>query len=320
MALHKGSDREGYAGGAGAINARGWEVRTRMDDEKVGKVDDVLIEDSGEARFLEVDLGLFSRRVLLPVERASTDSTDEVVWVEGFDKNGFEQVPEYDGDVAKLNADYRENLHRAYSNAATIGATGGATGAGPSGAVSTGAGATGAGAAGTGAAGARPSGSSATGATATGRTTTEDEADRVKDTREASPKGDTRLGRVGELSDYEVADHHHDVRGWDVRASDDRKIGSVEELVADTVAMKVRYLDVELESDVRRSNDESRVLVPIEHARFIADDKVVRLDALTSHQVRDIPAHRGTFDPDYQARVARVFPPDTTRNPNDLRS
>lgn len=289
MALHKGSDREGYAGGAGAINARGWEVRTRMDDEKVGKVDDVLIEDSGEARFLEVDLGLFSRRVLLPVERASTDSTDEVVWVEGFDKNGFEQVPEYDGDVAKLNADYRENLHRAYSNAATIGATGGATGAGPS------------------------------GAAATGRTTTEDD-DRVKDTREASPKGDTRLGRVGELSDYEVADHHHDVRGWDVRASDDRKIGSVEELVADTVAMKVRYLDVELESDVRRSNDESRVLVPIEHARFIEDDKVVRLDALTSHQVRDIPAHRGTFDPDYQARVARVFPPDATRNPNDLRS
>ncbi|TVP46219.1 MAG: hypothetical protein EA350_07585 [Gemmatimonadales bacterium] len=301
MALHRISDREGSAGGAGSINARGWEVRTRVDNEKVGKVDDVLIEDSGEARFLDVDLGLFSRRVLLPVERASTDSTDEIVWVEEFDKDGFEQIPEYDGDLAKLNADYREDLHRAYSTARPRGATG----SGPSGAVS---------------AGPRPTGAGRTGAAPTGRTTTEDETDRVKDTREASPKGDTRLGRVGELSDYEVADHHPDVRGWDVRASDDRRIGEVEELVADTVAMKVRYLDVKLESDFRHSDEMSRVLVPIEHARLNEDDKVVWLDAVASHQARDIPAHRGTFDPDYEARVARVFSTDATRNPNNPRS
>ena len=289
MALHKVSDREGSAGGAGAINARGWEVRTRVDDEKVGKVDDVLIEDSGEARFLDVDLGLFSKRVLVPVERTTTDSTEEIVWVDGFDKDGFERIPEYDGDVAKLNADHREDLHRAYSAAATRGSA------------------------------TPPAGGRAAGTSSTGRTTSDDEAEREKDTREASPSGDTRLGRVGELSDYEVADHHRDVRGWDVVASDDQKIGSVKELVADTVAMKVRYLDVELESDFRRSDEESRVLVPIEHARFIEDDKVVWLDALASHQVRDVPAHRGTYDRDYRVRVERVFPTDAPRNPNDPR-
>jgi photosynthetic reaction center H subunit len=283
MTLHRISDREEPAGGAGAVNARGWEVRTRLDNEDVGKVKDVLIEDTGEARYLDVDLGIFSKRVLVPVERVTTDAADEVVWVDGFDKDGFERIPEYDGDVAKLNADYRAGLMRDYSAAEESISTSPRAGA------------------------------------YAGRETDDDAAERLEDIRTASPAGDSRLARVGELSDYEVADHHPDIRGWDVVASDDRKIGDVKELIADTSAMKVRYLDIELDSDYRRSDEESRVLVPIEHARFIEDDDVVRLDAVASHQARDIPAHRGTFDRDYEGRVTRMFPPDAMGDPNNPR-
>ena len=314
MALHKLSDRDPSTRGVGAMSVMGWEVRTRMDDEKVGKVDDVLVEDNGEARFLDVDLGLFSRRVLIPVERTNTDSTEDIVWVDGFNTDGFERIPEYDGDLEKLNADHRENLLQAYGTDTTSGAASPRTGAGPG--------------------GTRPAVAGAAGSTSTRRTDTHDradrveeaerveaerdeEAERVEDTRAASPVGDTRLGRVDELDDYEVADHHPDVRGWDVRAADDRKIGGVKELVADTVAMKVRYLDVELESDFRRSDEESRVLVPIEDVRFNEDDEVVRLDALASHQMREIPAHQGSFDRDYEARLARIFRADASRNPTD---
>jgi photosynthetic reaction center H subunit len=282
MALHKISDREEPAGGAGALNARGWEVRTRVDDEDVGKVKDVLIEDTGEARYLDVDLGIFRKRVLVPIERVTTDAADEVVWVDGFDKDGFERIPEYDGDIAKLNADYRAGLLRDYS-AAEASMAGSA----------------------------RPSAGYAD------REIDEDAAERAEDIRTASPAGDRQLARVGELSDYEVADHHPDIRGWDVVASDDRKIGDVKELIADTTAMKVRYLDIELDSDHRRSDEESRVLVPIEHARLIEDDDVVRLDAVASHQARDIPTHRGTFDRDYEGRVTRMFPPDAMRDPTN---
>jgi photosynthetic reaction center H subunit len=281
MTLHRISDREDFAGGAGAVNARGWDVRTRVDDEDVGKVKDVLIEDTGEARYLDVDLGIFRKRVLVPVERVTTDAADEVVWVNGFDKDGFGRIPEYDGDVAKLNADYRAGLMRDYS-----------------------------------AAEASTTASPAAG-TYTGRETDDDAAERMEDTRTASPTGDSRLARVGEMSDYEVADHHPDVRGWDVVAADDRKIGDVKDLIADTSAMTVRYLDIELDSDYRRSDDESRVLVPIEHARLIEDDDVVRLDAVASHQARDIPTHRGTFDRDYEGRLTRMFPPDAMRDPTN---
>jgi sporulation protein YlmC with PRC-barrel domain len=279
MALHKLSDREDYAGGAGAVNTRGWDVRTRVDDEDVGKVKDVLIEDGGQARYLDVNLGVFSKRVLVPVEQVTTDTTDEVVWVNDLDKDGFERIPEYDGDVAKLNADYQAGLLRDYTAASA----------------------------------AAPAASHA----GTGQTYRDDDAaEEAEDIRTTSPAGDTQLARVGELSDFEVADHHPDVRGWDVVASDDRKIGDVKDLIADTAAMTVRYLDVELDGDYRRSDDESRVLIPIEQVRLIEDDDVVRLDGMASAGARDIPAHRGSFDRDYQGRVSQAFGPGTTRDPN----
>jgi photosynthetic reaction center H subunit len=283
MTLHRISDREDSTGRTGAIDARGWEVRTRTDDEDVGKVKDVLVEDSGEARYLDVDLGLFRKRVLVPVERVSTDPAEEVVWVTGFNKDGFERIPDYDGDLAKLNADYRAGLLREYS-AAAAGTTMAGTGA------------------------------------VRGRSDRDDDAaERAEDIRTASPAGDSRLARVSELSDYEVADHHPDVRGWDVVASDGHKIGDVKDLVADTGAMKVRYLDIELQKEFRRSDDESRVLVPIEHARLNDDDDIVRLDAVASGQARDIPAHRGSFDREYEGRITRMFPPDATRDSTSRR-
>jgi photosynthetic reaction center H subunit len=276
MSLHRISDREGSAGRTGGLDARGWDVRTRMDNEDVGKVKDVLVEETGEVRYLDVDLGIFRKRVLLPYEQVTTDPADEVVWVSGFNKDGFERIPDYDGDLAKLNADYHAGLLRNYSAAAM-----------------------------------------ADTATVRDRGARDDDAaERAEDIRTASPAGDWQLARVGELSDYEVADHHPDVRGWDVVASDGQKIGDVKDLVADTTAMKVRYLDVELDSDYRRADDESRVLVPIEHARLIEDDDVVRLDAVASHQARDIPSHRGTFDREYEGRITRMFPPDTRDRTN----
>jgi photosynthetic reaction center H subunit len=278
MTLHKLSDREGSRGRTGVVDVRGWKVRTRADDEDVGKVKDVLVEDTGEAQYLDVDLGIFRKRVLVPYERVTADRADEVVWITDFNKDGFERIPDYDGDLAKLNADYRAGLLRDYSAAA-------------SGAVLAG-----------------------TGAVRDRGDRDDDVAERAEDIRTASPAGDSRLARIGELSDYEVADHHPDVRGWDVVASDGQKIGDVKDLVADTAAMKVRYLDIELDNDHRRTDEESRVLVPIEHARLIEDDDVVHLDALASHQARDIPPHRGTFDRDYEARVTRIFLPDATRD------
>ena len=57
------------------------------------------------------------------------------------------------------------------------------------------------------------------------------------------------LAPLSELDGFKVAEGDPDIRGWDVLASDGSKVGEVEDLVVDTAAMKVRYIDVELDDD-----------------------------------------------------------------------
>src|SRR5688572_4109834 len=53
-----------------------------------------------------------------------------------------------------------------------------------------------------------------------------------------------RVVPMDDLDDFRVAGDTPDPRGWEVVASDGRRIGEVDELLVDTSAMKVRYLDV----------------------------------------------------------------------------
>lgn len=57
---------------------------------------------------------------------------------------------------------------------------------------------------------------------------------------------DKRLAHL-EGSGYRVAEGDPDVRGWDVMDRDGRRIGEVDDLLIDTEALKVRYLEVRLD-------------------------------------------------------------------------
>lgn len=52
-----------------------------------------------------------------------------------------------------------------------------------------------------------------------------------------------QYARMSELGDYRVSDEDPDPRGWSVVGRDGATIGRVEDLIVDTAAMKVRYLD-----------------------------------------------------------------------------
>lgn len=64
--------------------------------------------------------------------------------------------------------------------------------------------------------------------------------------------GDAHHGRLVHLegSGYKVAEGDPDVRGWAVIGQDGRRIGEVDDLLVDTHAMKVRYLEVRLDRDL----------------------------------------------------------------------
>ncbi|MBW3552863.1 MAG: PRC-barrel domain-containing protein [Gemmatimonadetes bacterium] len=111
MALTRVSGRERHDFGEG-YDVRGREVRTDVDDEKVGKVDDVLVDDNGSPRYLDVDLGFLKKHVLLPVGHARTSRDEDVVRVRGMVKEDFETIPEaIEGEVDRR---YETRLAGAY--------------------------------------------------------------------------------------------------------------------------------------------------------------------------------------------------------------
>ena len=86
---------------------------------------------------------------------------------------------------------------------------------------------------------------------------------------------------------FEVAEGEPDVRGWDVMTADQRRIGEVDDLLADPQALKVRYLTIDLDKDFVASNiPERTVRVPISRARLHETEKKVVLD-VTAENIND---------------------------------
>lgn len=123
---------------------------------------------------------------------------------------------------------------------------------------------------------------------------------------------DNRIVPLDELDDFQVAEGDPDVRGWDVVTSDGRRIGEVDELLVDTTAMKVRYLDVDLEDDVVGEPGEDRhILIPIGYARLHEDDDRILVDGLHSSDIAALPAY--SHEPvtrEYEMSVIQRYDPD----------
>lgn len=97
-----------------AWDVRGWTVRTEVGDEKVGKVDDMLLDHTGGLRYLDVDLGFLKKHVLVPLDHAHADRETQTVRIEGMTREGLESVPEYALDPESLNEDYERRLDKVY--------------------------------------------------------------------------------------------------------------------------------------------------------------------------------------------------------------
>lgn len=126
-----------------------------------------------------------------------------------------------------------------------------------------------------------------------------------------------RIIPLDQLDDFTVADGDPDVRGWEVLASDGRKIGEVDELLVDPTAMKVRYLDVDVDDDLITADDDRHVLIPIGYARLHEDDDQVFVDTLKSTDLAGLPAYRHEaltreYETDLRTRFDKTYKADTT--------
>lgn len=116
MALRPISRVDDYAFPPDAWDVRGWTVRTEMDDEKVGKVEDMLLDAHGSLRYLEVDLGFMKRHVLVPLNHARAERETETVRIEGMNRDRLEDVPAYELEPESLDEGYERRLDRVYGS------------------------------------------------------------------------------------------------------------------------------------------------------------------------------------------------------------
>ncbi len=84
-------------------------------NEKIGSVDDVLVDEDGRFRYLVISTGvwIFGKKVLLPVGRAQIDYNARRVYANGLTKEQVEQLPEFT-DAMKLDYQNEEQVRGVY--------------------------------------------------------------------------------------------------------------------------------------------------------------------------------------------------------------
>jgi len=140
-----------------------------------------------------------------------------------------------------------------------------------------------------------------------------------------------KLYRLDELSDYKIASNYSDVRGWKIVDSDNRTIGTIDNLWVNKDMERVVYLDVNLDKglieDSRNevhdaiTNDngrefiykdgDSHIIIPIGTVSINKDTKIVMANSIGYDTFRKTSRYnrQNNFDRDYERNVLNSYYP-----------
>lgn len=84
-------------------------------NERVGTVSNVLVDEEGRFRYLVVDTGfwIFGKKVLLPIGQFRSNPEAQRIYLKGLTKQQAENLPEYRDDMT-VDFDYEEQVRRVY--------------------------------------------------------------------------------------------------------------------------------------------------------------------------------------------------------------
>jgi photosynthetic reaction center H subunit len=117
-----------------------------------------------------------------------------------------------------------------------------------------------------------------------------------------------RVAALSKIDGFDVADGTPDPRGWTVRDASGTDIGKVHDLIVDTVAMRTRYLDVELDKKALHLDKDRDVLIPVGQARLDDDDDRVILGSMSASRLALLPEYtHGDIDRQYESSLLPNF-------------
>ncbi|HBB36016.1 MAG TPA: photosystem reaction center subunit H [Cyanobacteria bacterium UBA8803] len=121
MVLYKLEDFDpDYRDTFGGDDIKGYDVYAERNDEKIGSVKNILVDESGHFRYLVVDTGfwIFGKQVLLPVGRSSIDHNARRIYALGFTEEQARNLPEFN-DNLRIDYDYEEQVRGVYRTPVT---------------------------------------------------------------------------------------------------------------------------------------------------------------------------------------------------------
>jgi sporulation protein YlmC with PRC-barrel domain len=108
--------------------------------------------------------------------------------------------------------------------------------------------------------------------------------------------------------DFRLARGAPNLKGWTVYAADNEKVGTVTQMLVDPVAMKVRYVEVDLADDLFGLVDDRHVLVPLEAVELRERSEDVWVQGLSGRDIAQLPAYLGgPVDPLLEQASERAF-------------
>jgi stress response protein YsnF len=112
MALLKIKDFDpDYRDAFGGYDIKGLDVYSDLNNEKIGNVHDLMVDEQGHFRYFVIDLGFwgFGKKVMLPIDRARVDDDGKHLYALGLNKSHVEALPEFNESL-KIDDDRRQEL------------------------------------------------------------------------------------------------------------------------------------------------------------------------------------------------------------------
>ncbi|MEB3308904.1 MAG: DUF2382 domain-containing protein [Snowella sp.] len=108
----------------GGEDVVGFDAYTDVNNEKIGTIHDILVDESGRLRYIVIDTGwwIFGKKVLLPTGYCRIDYANHHLYASGLTKEQVEDLPNYD-DQTRVDYEYEERVRSTYRPAATAGTT-----------------------------------------------------------------------------------------------------------------------------------------------------------------------------------------------------
>ena len=120
MTLHKIRDfYPDYKTHFGDRDVKGLDLYAGSD--KIGSVDDVLVDDEGQFRYLIINTGgwIIGKKVLLPIGRARINNTEKRVYADNLTKAQAEALPEFKDDMT-VDYEHEEQVRGVYRSNSNI--------------------------------------------------------------------------------------------------------------------------------------------------------------------------------------------------------